>query len=134
MTLVCPQVGEKTLLQDILPATLVLHLYGNDVGSPPPYGTYLTTPPTGATPTVQLFELQNSNSGGSYYGSSTYAQVTMNGTWTITENSGSTVAAYAHPSTTTVNFSIAATSFSGAPFQIPTGGGTISVTPQIQLA
>ena len=156
MTLVCPQVGEKVLLTEILPNTLVLHLYGNDPGNPPPYGTYLTTPPTGATPTVQLFELQSTSSGASYYGSSTYASVVMNGTWTVTESAGSTVAQYAHPSTTTVNFALAATSngvnaygyfvtdsggnllwlerFSGAPFQIPSGGGTISITPMIQLA
>jgi hypothetical protein len=132
MALVCPdQKGEILLLQYIVGMTLadnpVLHLYSNNLT------------PSDSTIKSQLTEVSAAG----------YEAITLlSANWTTTQNSGVTTAVYSEQ---TFTFSTDATSygyyitnesdellwlerFSGAPFEIPDGGGTISITTKLTLS
>jgi hypothetical protein len=133
MTLVVPdQKGEILLLQYIVGMVNadnpVLHLYGNDIT------------PSDSTVLGDLTELS---------GSTGYVAVTLlSNQWTTTQTAGVTTAVY---SERTFTFTTLATAygyyvtdesnnllwlerFSGAPFDIPDGGGTISITSKLTLS
>lgn len=132
MALVCPdQKGEILLLQYIVGMTLadnpVIHLYSNNLT------------PSDSTIKSQLTEV---SAGG-------YAAITLlSANWTTTQAGGVTTAVYSEQ---TFTFSTDATAygyyitnesndllwlerFSGAPFEIPDGGGTISITTKLTLS
>lgn len=132
MALVCPDVwGEILLLQYIVGMVNadnpVLHLYANNVT------------PSDSTVKADLTEV---NSAG-------YAPITLlSSNWTTTQSGGITTAVYSEQ---TFTFTTDATAygyyvtdqsnrllwlerFSGAPFDIPDGGGTISVTAKLTLS
>jgi len=133
MALVCPDVkGEILLLQYIVGMVNadnpVLHLYGNDIT------------PSDSTVIGDLTEVA---------GATGYASVTLlSANWTTTQSAGVTTAVYSEQ---TFTFTTDATSygyyvtdesnnllwlerFSGAPFDIPDGGGTISITAKLTLS
>lgn len=133
MALVCPnQKGEILLLQYIVGMVNadnpVLHLYANDVT------------PSNSTVKADLTEVG---------GSTGYAPITLlSAQWTTVQNAGITTAVY---SERTFTFTTDATSygyyvtdqsnnllwlerFSGAPFDLPDGGGTISITAKLTLS
>ena len=132
MALVCPdQKGEILLLQYIVGMTLadnpVLHLYSNNLT------------PSDSTTIAQLTEVSSSG----------YAAITLlSAQWTTTQAGGVTTAVYSEQ---TFAFTTVAESygyyvtdesnnplwlerFVGAPFQIPDGGGTISITAKLTLS
>lgn len=133
MTLVVPdQKGEILLLQYIVGMVNadnpVLHLYANDVT------------PSDSTTISDLTEVA---------GSTGYTAVTLlSNQWTTTQVSGVTTAVYSEQ---TFSFTTDATAygyyvtnatnnllwlerFTGAPFDIPDGGGTISITSKLTLS
>lgn len=133
MALVVPdQKGEILLLQYIVGMVNadnpVLHLFSNDVT------------PSDSTVVGDLTEVS---------GSTGYAAITLvSANWTTTQSAGVTTAIYSEQ---TFNFGTGAVSygyyitnetgnmlwlerFSGAPFDIPDGGGTISITAKITLS
>jgi hypothetical protein len=132
MALVCPdQKGEILLLQYILGMTLadnpVLHLYSNNLT------------PSDSTTIAQLTEVTSAG----------YDAITLlSAQWTTTQSGGVTTGVYSEQ---TFAFATDATSygyyvtnetgdllwlerFSGAPFEIPDGGGTISITAKLTLS
>lgn len=132
MALVCPDVwGEILLLQYIVGMVNadnpVLHLYANDVT------------PSDSTVKADLTEVAAAG----------YAPITLlSSNWTTTQAGGITTAVYSEE---TFTFTTDATAygyyitdqsdrllwlerFSGAPFDIPDGGGTISVTTKLTLS
>lgn len=133
MALVCPDVwGEILLLQYIVGMVNadnpVLHLYANDVT------------PSDTTIKADLTEVA---------GSTGYAPITLlSANWTTVQAGGVTTAVYSEQ---TFSFTTDATAygyyitnqsnqllwlerFSGAPFDLPDGGGTISVTAKLTLS
>ena len=133
MALVCPdQKGEILLLQYIVGMVNadnpVLHLYANDVT------------PSDSTLVGDLTEVA---------GATGYAAITLlSANWTTTQSGGVTTAVYSEQ---TFTFTTDATAygyyvtdetgqllwlerFSGAPFDIPDGGGTISITAKLTLS
>lgn len=133
MALVVPDIkGEILLLQYIVGLVNadnpVLHLYANDVV------------PSDSTVMGDLTQVA---------GSTGYAPITLlSNNWTTTQASGVTTAVYSEQ---TFNFTTDATAygyyitdgsnqllwlerFSGAPFDIPDGGGTISITTKLTLS
>ena len=137
--MVVPDEGERKLLEYIVnktaPTNLVIRLYVNDVDL------------SGETFTTSSFT--EANTGSSSSSSNGYASVTLLGAnWTVSTNQGVSVAVY--NSTITFSFTesqsvygyyitntsgniLWAERFSGAPFNLPSGGGDISVRPQVQL-
>lgn len=133
MALVCPdQYGELLFLQYIVGMVAagnpVLHLYANDVI------------PTDSTILGDLTEVS---------GSSGYAAITLlSSNWTTTQTGGVTTAVYSEQTfafttdTTAYGYYVTNTSnhllwlerFSGAPYDIPEGGGTISVSTKLGLS
>lgn len=133
MSLVVPdQWGEILLLQYIVGMVNadnpVLHLYANDVA------------PSDSTVLTDLTEV----AGGTGY----HAITLLSNQWTTTQVAGVTTAVYSEQ---TFAFSTLATAygyyvtnasnrllwlerFSGAPFGIPDGGGTISITSKLTLS
>lgn len=132
MALVCPdQKGEILLLQYIVGMTLadnpVIHLYSNNLT------------PSDSTIKSQLDEVSAAG----------YEAITLlSANWTTTQAGGVTTAVFSEQ---TFTFSTDATSygyyitnesdellwlerFSGAPFEIPDGGGTISITTKLTLS
>lgn len=132
MALVVSDEGERRLLSYIVnkaaPTNLVLHLYVNNVSL------------SGETFTAASFT-EASASG--------YASVTLTGSnWTISTTTGVSSAVYntsitftfsvgqsvyGYYITDTSNNILWAEEFPGAPFTLPSGGGEISVRPQLQL-
>ena len=132
MALVCPdQKGEILLLQYIVGMTLadnpVLHLYSNNLT------------PSDSTTKAQLVEVT----------SDPYAAITLlSAQWTTTQSGGVTTAVYSEETfafnTDAVAYGYYVTNesdellwlerFSGAPFEIPDGGGTISITAKLTLS
>ena len=133
MALVCPdQKGEILLLQYIVGMVNadnpVLHLYSNDVT------------PSDSTVIDDLTEVVDSTG---------YSAITLlSENWTTTQAGGVTTAVYSEQ---TFAFTTDATAygyyitnesdellwlerFSGAPFDIPDGGGTISITSKLTLS
>lgn len=133
MALVCPDVwGEILLLQYIVGMVNadnpVLHLYANDIT------------PSDTTVKSDLTEVA---------GSTGYTPITLlSANWTTVQTGGVTTAVYSEQ---TFTFTTDATAygyfvtnqsnqllwlerFSGAPFDIPDGGGTISVTTKLSLS
>ncbi len=131
MALVCPYAGEILLLQYIVGMTLadnpVLHLYSNNIT------------PSDSTTKGLLTEV----SAAGYH-----AITLLSANWTTTQAGGVTTAVYSEQ---TFAFSTVATAygyyvtnesddllwlerFTGAPFEIPDGGGTISVTAKLTLS
>lgn len=133
MALVCPDVwGEILLLQYIVGMVNadnpVLHLYANDII------------PSDSTIQTELTEVPNSTG---------YRPITLlSANWTTVQSAGVTTAVYSEQ---TFTFTTDATAygyyvtdqsnkllwlerFSGAPFDIPDGGGTISVTAKLTLS
>ena len=133
MALVCPdQKGEILLLQYIVGMVNadnpVLHLYANDVT------------PSDSTVIGDLTQVA---------GATGYAPITLlSNKWTTTQSGGVTTAVYSEQ---TFAFTTDATAygyyvtdqsnnllwlerFSGAPFDIPDGGGTISITSKLTLS
>lgn len=132
MTLVVPDEGERRLLEYIVnkaaPTNLVLRLYINSVDL--------------STESFTTSSFTEANASG-------YAAVTLTGAnWTVSTSSGVSTAVY----NTSINFSFNvgqsvygyyvtntsgqimwAEQFPGAPFSLPSGGGEISVRPQVQL-
>lgn len=135
MTLVAPDISEVTLLKLIVNkqsnGNLLLKLFDNDITP----GEDTPAPGTHPGP------VETSVSG--------YSAATLTGSsWTVATATGITTAQYAQQ---TFTFSAAATiygyylttsggdllwleRFSGAPYTLPSGGGTISVTPKITLS
>ena len=132
MSLLVPDVGEQEMLKRILnysaTGDLVLHLYTNDV-----------TPAEGDTVSTYT----ESTAAG--YGAST-----LTGTdWTITTTTGTTEASYPQVTFTYTDTEpnvygyyvtdsggtilIWAERFSDGPYNIPSSGGEIKITPKIQL-
>jgi len=132
MALVVPDEGERKLLEYIVnktaPTNLVIRLYVNDVDL------------SGETFTASSFTEANADG---------YASATLLGAnWTVSTNQGVSVAVYnstvtfsftdgqsvyGYYITNTSNNILWAERFSGAPFNLPSGGGDISVRPQVQL-
>lgn len=132
MALTAPTVGEVTLLQYLVnlaaPTNLVLHLYNND--------------PTISASTV----IGNLSEVGAGIG---YVAITLVGTaWTTTTPASLGTAVYSEVTfsfTTTQSvygYYVTSTNastllwlerFSGAPFTLPAGGGTISISPRVSL-
>jgi len=132
MALVCPdQMGEILLLQYIVGKVAagdsVLHLYLND------------HTPTDSSVIANLTEVTAAG----------YAAITLTTTnWTTTQSGGITTAVYSEQTfsfgtvATTYGYYITNTSgqllwlerFSGAPFNIPSGGGTVSITAKLTLS
>ena len=133
MSLVCPdQKGEILLLQYIVGMVNadnpVLHLYANDIT------------PSDSSVIGDLTEVA---------GATGYAAITLlSANWTTTQSGGITTAVFSEQ---TFTFTTDATSFgyfvtdetsqllwlerfSGAPFQIPDGGGTVSITTKLTLS
>lgn len=133
MALVCPDNdGEVLLLQYIVGMVNadnpVLHLYANDVV------------PSDSTVIGDLTEISDTTG---------YGAITLySSNWTTTQTGGVTTAVYSEE---TFSFTTDATAygyyvtdqsdrllwlerFSGAPFDIPDGGGTISVTTKLTLS
>lgn len=133
MALVCPDtMGEILLLQYIVGMVNadnpVLHLYSNDVT------------PSDSTVIGDLTQVSSSTG---------YAPKTLlSANWTTTQSGGVTTAVYSEQ---TFTFTTDATAygyyitdesnnllwlerFSGAPFDIPDGGGTISITAKLTLS
>jgi hypothetical protein len=133
MALVCPdQKGEILLLQYIVgmvnAGNPVLHLYANDIT------------PSDSTVIGDLTEVSTSRG---------YRAITLlSNLWTTVQAGGVTTAVYSEQ---TFNFTTDATAFgyyvtdqsnnllwlerfSGAPFDIPDGGGTISITSKLTLS
>lgn len=133
MALVCVDVwGEILLLQYIMgivsATNKVLHLYANDVT------------PSDSTVLGDLTEVA---------GSTGYTPITLATTgWTTTQSSGVTTAifsqqtftfstdatSYGYYVTDTVNRLLWIERFTNAPFEIPDGGGTISITTKLTLS
>lgn len=130
MTLYCPNDGEILLLQYIVGLTLadnpVLHLYSSDIT------------PSDTTPKSSLTEVTSAG----------YAPITLlSANWTVAPNGGVTTAMYSEQtfafSTDAVAYGYYVTNesdqllwverFSGAPYRIPDGGGTISITAKLTL-
>lgn len=132
MALLVPDVGEVEMLSRIVnkkaTGDLKLHLYSNNY-----------TPVEGSL----LANFTECNAAG-------YAAITLTGaSWTVATTTGTTEATYAQQ---TFTFTAAQTVygyyitdsgstilvwaelFTGAPFNIPSGGGSVKVTPRIQLA
>lgn len=124
--------GEILLLQYILgmvsAGNPVLHLYANDIT------------PSDSTVIGDLTEVS---------GSTGYAAITLvSNQWTTTQSSGITTGvfsertftfttdatAYGYYVTDTSNNLLWLERFSGAPFDLPAGGGTVSVTSRLTLA
>lgn len=130
MALVCPDVGEILMLQYIVnmvsPDNRILRLFKNDVT------------PSDSTTVGGLTQADQAG----------YAPITLTGSnWTTTQSIGVTTAVYSEQ---TFTFTTGATiygyyvvttagnmlwleRFSGAPFQLPDGGGQISITPRLGL-
>ena len=134
MALICPAEGEDVLLARILnvsPDDKII-LFSNDL-----------TP----SDTTVFGDLSQPTGGG-------YAVITLSGSWSISAGTGN----YSHPTTVTVNFVndgvtspaawnvygyavindagnkiLWAERFSGAPFSVPSTGGTISIAVKITL-
>lgn len=132
MALLVPDIGEVELLSRMLnkvaTGDVKLHLFSNNY-----------TPVEGSA----LANFTECNASG-------YAAKTLSGaSWTVATNAGTTEASYAEQ---TFTFTAAQTVygyyvtdsgstkvlwaelFTGAPFNIPAGGGSVKVTPKIQLA
>lgn len=126
------QMGEILLLQYIVgmanSSNPVLHLYANDVT------------PDDSTTIGELTEMSDTVG---------YAPITLlSAGWTTTQNLGVTTAAYSERTfafdTDCVAYGYYITDqysnllwlerFSGAPFEIPDGGGTISITAKLTLS
>ena len=134
MALVCPDIGEVILLQYIVgkvaAGNTVLHLYSDDA---------TVSDSTVITPSVVVIELTSAG----------YAPITLTSTnWTTTQSGGVSTAVY---SEVTFNLATTATTygyyvtnvtgnllwlerFSGAPFNIPSGGGTVSISTKLTLS
>lgn len=132
MALVCPDVhGEILLLQYIVGMVNadnpVLHLFGNNVT------------PSDSTVIADLTEATSAG----------YAAITLASiNWTTTQTGGVTTAVYSEETfafgTDAVAYGYYVTNetgqllwlerFSGAPFNIPDGGGTISITSKLTLS
>ncbi len=132
MALVCPDLhGELLLLQYIVglvdAGNPVLHLYANDVT------------PTDSTVVGDLLETTSSG----------YAAITLvSSNWTTTQSGGVTSAVYSEKTfsfatdCTAYGYYVTTTSgqllwlerFSGAPFELPSGGGTISLSTVLTLS
>ncbi len=133
MALVCPDnKGEILLLQYIVGMVVadnpVLHLYANDIT------------PSDSSVIGDLTEVA---------GATGYAAITLlSANWTTTQSGGITTAVFSEQ---TFTFTTDATSFgyfvtdetsqllwlerfSGAPFDIPDGGGTVSITTKLTLS
>lgn len=132
MTLVVPDEGERRLLEYIVnkstPTNLVLRLYINSVDL------------SGESFTASSF--QEANASG-------YLPVTLTGSnWTVSTAAGVSSAVY--DTSVTFSFNVGqgvygyyvtntsggilwAEQFPGAPFNLPAGGGEISVRPRVQL-
>ena len=131
MTLTAPTVGEMKLLEYIVnkdtPTELVLHLFKNN--------------PAISDATV-IGDLTEATEAG-------YSVITLAGaSWTITSPGGLGTATYAeqtftfttaasiygyYVTSTTASELLWLEKFSGAPFTLPGGGGTIGITPKITL-
>lgn len=131
MALICPNSGELTLLEYLVnksaPTNPILHLFKNNVT------------PNEDTVIGDLTEATETG----------YASITLTGSsWTVSTLVGITSATFAEQ---TFTFTVGAdiygyyvTSnggnllwlerFDGAPFQLPSGGGVIAITPSIELA
>jgi len=132
MALLLTDAGELNLLSRMLnkiaTGDVKLHLYSNNY-----------TPVEGST----LASFTACTAAG-------YAAKTLTGTsWSIVTTTGTTEASYAEQTFTftaaqtvygyyvtdsAVTVALWAELFSGAPFNIPSGGGSVKVTPKIQLA
>ena len=138
MALVCPNVSEVTLLEYLVnkaaPTNPVLRLFHNDVT--PSESTIIG----GGLPNG----LEEANETG-------YGAITLTGaSWTVSTLGGTTTASYAEQTFTfTAGADIYgyyvtssdvspkllyAERFDGAPFQLPSGGGVIAITPRLELA
>ena len=133
MAIVCPDVwGEILLLQYIMgmvsATNKVMHLFSNNVT------------PSDTTVIGDLTEVA---------GSTGYVPITLATTgWTTTQSSGVTTAvfslqtftfstdatSYGYYVTDTVNRLLWLERFTNAPFEIPDGGGTISITARLTLS
>ena len=131
MTLSAPTVGEVVLLQYLVnlaaPTNLVLHLYTNDPS---------------ITSSITMASLSEATATG-------YNPITLVGaSWTTTTPAGLGTAVYSEVTftyTTAVSvygYYVTSTNsatllwlerFSGAPFTLPTGGGTIGISPKVSL-
>jgi len=132
MALLVPYVGEVEMLNRILnhstPDDVVIHLYTNNATPAPgdTVGSYTQSTGTG------------------------YAAITLTGAnWTIATNAGTTSATYAQvtftytgPEPTVYGYYVTnnagtvvmwAERFSDGPYAIPSGGGSVKITPKIQL-
>lgn len=132
MALTAPTTGEVKLLHYITnmvsPTNLVLHLYSND-------------PTINAALTTSLITEVGAGIG--------YAPITLVGTaWTTTTPGGLGTAVYSEVTFTfttaqsVYGYYVTSTSssqllwverFSGAPFTLPSGGGTIAISPLVSL-
>lgn len=132
MAIVCPDVnGEILLLQYIVGMVNaghpVLHLYSNDIT------------PSDSTVIGDLTQVSTATG---------YAAKTLlSSNWTTTQSSGVTTAVYSEQTftfttnataygyyfTDTSNNLLWLERFSGAPFEIPDGGGVISITSKLSL-
>jgi hypothetical protein len=133
MALVVPNEGERRLLEYIVNKTpttnLVLHLYVNSVNLS--LENFTASSFTEATAGgYASATLAGSNWTASTAGSGVSSAV-YNSSITFTFSTGQSV--YGYYVTDTSGQILWAEEFSGAPFNLPVGGGEISVRPQVQL-
>jgi len=133
MALVVPDEGERRLLEYIVNKTpttdLVLHLYVNSVSLSSE--SFTTSSFTEATASgYASATLTGSNWTVSTAGSGVTTAI-YNTSITFTFSTGQSV--YGYYVTNTASQILWAEEFSGAPFNLPVGGGEISVRPQVQL-
>jgi hypothetical protein len=133
VALLVPDIGEVFLLQYLLNIPLitngdkVLHLYNNDVtpAESMTMGTLTEATEAGYTPhTMTSATWTVATAGGTTTGSYTQR--------TFTFTTGATI--YGYYVTDAANSTyLWCERFAGAPFTLPAGGGTIAVTPRIEL-
>jgi hypothetical protein len=136
MTLQSPTVGEVTLLQYLValatPTNLVLHLYTNDPTSGPnPFapGTVIANFTEAAATGYNPITLVGSNwttTTPASLGTAVYSEVTFTFTTAVS------VYGY-YVTSTNASTLLWCERFSGAPFTLPTGGGTIGISPKVTL-
>lgn len=130
MSLSVPNVGETILLQYLVnmisPTNVVLHLYNNDptVDDSVTLSTITEVPSgVGYAPITLVGTLWTTTSPGGV-GTAVYSEVTF--TFTTTQN----VYGYYITSTNSATM-LWLERFSGAPFALPSGGGTIAISPRL---
>lgn len=132
MALTAPTVGEVTLLQYLVnmasPTNLVLHLYNNDptISAATVIGNITEVPSGIGYLPITLVGTAWTTTTPASLGTAVYSEVTFSFT------TAQSVYGYYVTSTSSTAL-LWLEKFSGAPFTLPAGGGTISISPRVSL-